>query len=70
MTAVEKDRRLIKNLANKFPQVLLKPSVHALANSQCTHCSDTVKLQVNVIEANILTCDLKALFVNLLQQQG
>lgn len=45
VTAVEKDRRLIKRLANEFPQV-------------------------NVIEADILTCDLEALLFDLLQPQG
>ena len=40
VTAVEKDRRLIKRLANEFPQVLWC-NVHALATCQCTQCSDT-----------------------------
>ena len=73
ISAVEKDRRLITSLTQEFPQV---PAYLPL--KLCSVLCQFVDilyhickfLQVNIIQADILTCDLEALLKQLTETAG
>ena len=72
VTAVEKDRRLIKRLSAEFPEASSHPD--CLFLSLLDYCVAAgrffTSLQVNIIEADILTYDLESCLDRMIQKQG
>lgn len=69
VTAVEKDRRLIKRLSAEFPQASLhSDGFHYWLPSGCLMI--LASLQVCLVEADVLTYDLEGCLDGMIQKQG